>query len=44
MTAVAEGFVFGMFAGAPSDGFGGGEIHFYRSEFSAFMGSVAERL
>jgi hypothetical protein len=44
MAAVAEGFVLGMFAGAPSHGFGGGEIYFYRREFGALMRPVAERL
>ena len=44
MAAVAEGFVLGVFTGAPSHGFGGGKIHFYRRKFGALMGPVAERL
>jgi len=44
MAAVAEGFVLGMFAGAPGHGFGGGQVHFDRRKFGALMGPVAERL
>jgi hypothetical protein len=44
MSAVAERFVIGMFAGAPSHGLGLGQIHFDRRKIRAFMGTVAERL
>jgi len=44
VAAVAKGLVLGMSAGAPSDGFGGWEIHFYGREFASRMGAITERL
>jgi hypothetical protein len=44
MAAVAEGAILGMFAPAPGDGFGFGQLHFYRGEGGAFMRAIAKRL
>src|SRR5664279_1635634 len=44
VTAVAERRVLGMFAAAPRDGFGLGDLHFLRREAGAFLCAVAKRL
>jgi hypothetical protein len=44
VAAVAEGFVFGMFAAAPGDDFGGVNFGLDGGKFGAFVGAVAEGL
>lgn len=44
MAAVAEGLVFGMFATAPGDGFGGVDVRLDGAEVGAFVGTVTKRL
>lgn len=44
VTAVAERRVLGMFAAAPRDGFGLGDLRFQRRKARALVRTVAERL
>lgn len=44
VAAVAEGFVFGMFAGAPRHRFFGVDLRLDGGEFGAFVRAVAKRL
>lgn len=44
MGAVAEGRFFRVLAGAPSDGAGFGDFHFFRGHCRSLMGAVAEGL